>query len=743
MKLIKKLKSVYALFIISYLIVIMVFSGVLFVVNRLYKDAIQSTLTDFNEYVFQKVSDSVNDVFSNINALYSSFISNKTTDEFFSNINGNYMKKEPTYDIIQELKLYRKFSLNIDSLFVYLKETDSVLSYQGVIEGEYFYKMYFDTSQMSYDEWKNSYIMQSENKYVDMAYKENGKIYDANAYVFPIPNYKSKGTGVIISKKKYLVSNINDMEWGSFCDVFVFDGKKELTASVIQMPDEKDTDLSYDSLVSDINETHSTEIVVDNDKWYVVTRVQRDYLEKRMDMVEMLFFIIIVLGAIVLAFVLKALYKHNYQPMKKIFGLLNTSTQQESYSEIYTKVGNFVEQSRNLVTDNKKTKEKLKKVALSKFMRGVISKSELSYEKVEINGKYFAVLLFSINDIDELFGEVKELQSHERYYYLSFILNNVFQELFGELKMDFYMTDVENYIVGLVSMKELETVGEIKNVAQNGVDFVNKNFNISLSYSLSSVVDGIDAVPKAYDETLQLQLYRQFSKIDDSLSLEDVSFSKKGKYLFSFYREQNLIRYIKMADFKSASEMVVQIFEELRQSNAKSLRNWQYLVADILNTIVKIKDELSDEIFRTESETELYDELVSSKDIDSVKEKLLLHLKDVCESISAGFNEKKDSKRVFHNVLKIKKYVEENFTDMNMNVNQISRHFDLTPQYIAKIFKENESISLLDYINRRRIEYAQELNKNGGYTAKELSKMAGFNNDRTYYRVLKKYTDSN
>ena len=744
MKLIKKLKNVYAIFIISYLIIFMFFLGMLFVVNRIYKEAIQSTVIDFNDYVFQKVSDSVNDVFSNINALYFSFITDKTTDEFFENIDGDFMKKQTTYNMIEDIKAYRKFSLGIDSFFIYLKQTDTVLSHQGMIDGKSFYEMYFDTSRMSYEDWKNSYIITGENKYVDMHFKEIDGVNSFNAYVFTIPSYDDLGTGVIISNKQYLVSDISDMEWGAFCDVYIFDARKELIASVIQRTDEKAKDSpSYDELIREKDSTYSTEIVVDNDKWYVITHVQQDYLDKRTEVVEKLFLLIAILGAIVLAFVLRILYMHNYQPMKKIFDLLDTSTNKESYSEIYTKVGNFVEQSRKLVSDNEKTKDKLKKVALSKFLRGEIVYNQLSYEGIEINGKHFAVLLFSINDINELFSDVKEFQSHERYFYLSFILNNIFKELFEEIKMDFYLTDVENYVVAVIGMNEPETVENIKVVLQKGIDFINENFDITLSYSISSIVEGIGNIAKAYDDTIQLQYYRQFSNIDNSLSLDDVSFSKTGKYLFNLYKEQNLIRFIKMGDYDLASSMVLHIFDEMKENDIKSLRYWRYLVADILNAVIKIKDELSDENFGSGSEMELYDELINGKDINLMKEKLLNQIKIVCGDINDGLTDKKDKTRVLFNVIKIKKYVDENFTDVNMNVNQISHYFELTPQYVAKIFKKEEGVSLLDYINRRRIEYAQELDKKGGYTIKEISKMAGFNNERTYYRVFKKYTENN
>ena len=740
MKLIKKLKSVYTIWLISYLVIILFFSGVLFVVNRIYEDAISDTIAEFNNYVFQKVSDSVNDVYSNINALYTSFVANQNTDDFFKNVSGNYMKHKETYDLIDEFKNYKNFSINIDLFFLYLKESDRVLCNQGVIDGESFYQMYFDTSVMSYDEWKSEYISQRENMYVDMFFKDNNKTYKSNAYIFPIPHYENKGIGVILSKKEYLVSNINEMEWRAFCDIFVFDAYKEIIVSVV--PSDNIAKVSYDELLSEEkgNIVHNSEIVVNNDKWYVVTRIQHGVLEKRINVVKNLILFTVTLGGIILVFLVKYLLKRNYQPMNRIFGLLGTSTQQESYSEIYTKVDKFVEQNRNLIKDNEKKKEKLKKVAVSKFIRGDISQSELLRENITVNEKYFTVVLFDISDIDELFGEDKELQSYERYYYLSFILQNIFKEMFEDRNMEFYLTDVENYIVGLIGMDTPQEEATVKVVIQEGISFINEQFEISLSYVMSSVAEGIDTIPKAYDETLQLQFYRQFAKINDSLSQGDVSYAKAGKYLFGFYREQNLIRYIKTADYNAAATMTAEIFEELRYSGAKSLRYMQCLVADILNTVIKIKDELSDEEFGNENEIELYDELVQSKDIDFVKEKLLLHVKNVCESIKISLSEKPDKNRVQINIERIMKYVQENFTDVNMNVNQISNHFDLTPQYIAKIFREYAQTSLLDYINRLRIEYAQELSRSGEYTAKEISKMAGFSNERTYYRILKKYT---
>lgn len=112
----------------------------------------------------------------------------------------------------------------------------------------------------------------------------------------------------------------------------------------------------------------------------------------------------------------------------------------------------------------------------------------------------------------------------------------------------------------------------------------------------------------------------------------------------------------------------------------------------------------------------------------------------VCETTLK--NSKEHKGRVKFLVSHIEKYVTDNYTDSNLNINSVANYFNMNPDYISLSFKKEKGIPLLAFINNLRIEYAVKLINEGRYTKKEISRMVGFTSERSFYRILKQYEDS-
>lgn len=89
----------------------------------------------------------------------------------------------------------------------------------------------------------------------------------------------------------------------------------------------------------------------------------------------------------------------------------------------------------------------------------------------------------------------------------------------------------------------------------------------------------------------------------------------------------------------------------------------------------------------------------------------------------------------------IKAFVHEHFSDFNLSLSSISSSLGFTPSYLSRIFKEDTTIGLLEYINRVRVDHAKELLTNHSHTMDEVAALVGFTNVRTFSRVFSKYED--
>ena len=89
------------------------------------------------------------------------------------------------------------------------------------------------------------------------------------------------------------------------------------------------------------------------------------------------------------------------------------------------------------------------------------------------------------------------------------------------------------------------------------------------------------------------------------------------------------------------------------------------------------------------------------------------------------------------NLEKILLYIDENPT-LPLTIASLSEKFNLSPSWIAQSFKKTLGISPSQYINRKKITYAQSL-INTGTSPVEAAGACSYINYTTFYRQYKKY----
>ncbi|NLI56922.1 MAG: response regulator [Clostridium sp.] len=93
-------------------------------------------------------------------------------------------------------------------------------------------------------------------------------------------------------------------------------------------------------------------------------------------------------------------------------------------------------------------------------------------------------------------------------------------------------------------------------------------------------------------------------------------------------------------------------------------------------------------------------------------------------------------------VCKIKKYIEENYVQPDLNVASIAQIFGFNASYLSRLFKAETDINLIDYINECRMKKAIEYAKKGTLmyiTAKNV----GIPDPNYFGKCFKKYTNKN
>lgn len=733
-----KTKSLLVTWLFSYLSIILVLFLLMSIIIRVYEKALNDATDEFNNYVFGRVTSSVNEVLLNISNLHLTMVRNERLRNLLTEPIADYYLTQQTYDVIDDIKSYKQYMVNTDSLFVYLKDKDCVLSEQGILDSGTYFDIFFDKEKMSYEEWKTVLLNIQNSKYTNM-YCKNG--IESLAFIFPIPMDSSKSTGVILSNKQYLVKGIEKVEWKSLCDIFVYNTYGDLILSEKRSENDKDipkTLLELKKYNNSKNTVHISDISVNRDNWKVVTVVEKNIIIQKVLFLHYFVGSSIFVCILLLSFLVKLFIRHNYHPIKVIMELLDVKDRKNEYEVLYNNITEMLKKNRTLLISSKKKDEELKANTLLKLLKGNLERSELSKYGVSFIGEYFSVLIFEIDNISNLFKEDTKLQDSERKQDLKFMLCNVFEELFGDRDVKIYVTEIDGLIVAILNFKSKPDLKQIKNVAVRGVEFINGHFDISLSFSLSEINTGVDSAAKSYEQALETIRYKKFLYIEEPMSFDEIPIGRADSYIFNGHKEKSIINSIKLGKAENAKSVVKNIFDCLEKDKSLSLEYIHFVILDVLSTITKASSEAFPKNFFFATEAEIIKSINNGEPLGSIYSKIINYLDDKCCRINADIKKSRLQKRVEE----IKDYVNKNFTSPDINVTTISYHFDLAASYISKIFKENVGISLVDYINRLRMEKAHELINEGNYSISEISKIVGYSNERTFYRIFKKYNVS-
>ncbi|RLQ96629.1 response regulator [Falsibacillus albus] len=101
------------------------------------------------------------------------------------------------------------------------------------------------------------------------------------------------------------------------------------------------------------------------------------------------------------------------------------------------------------------------------------------------------------------------------------------------------------------------------------------------------------------------------------------------------------------------------------------------------------------------------------------------------------FLEQNSQKHESEIAYKVKKYIKDHFTKKDMSLDTLAEAFQLTPQYISKIFKEQCEISYIDFLTKCRIKHAKKLME-GQKSLKEIAYLVGYQDPNYFSRVFKR-----
>ncbi len=84
-------------------------------------------------------------------------------------------------------------------------------------------------------------------------------------------------------------------------------------------------------------------------------------------------------------------------------------------------------------------------------------------------------------------------------------------------------------------------------------------------------------------------------------------------------------------------------------------------------------------------------------------------------------------------------YIEQNYHKSDFTVKKVADYVKIDRTYLYRLFKEETGLSIIDYINSRKISRAETLLINDSISIKDVAEAVGFSDQMYFSRVFKKF----
>lgn len=662
----------------------------------------------------------------------------------------------------RELKIFKAGNEFIEGLYLYYRKTDTIWSPNVRIGLKNPNDKTKDYLGMEYSEARDFIrgVSSTSIKGVKRVNDRN-ETYRSIVYATPISDNSLEPTdiiAIIVINESELLNNIQKNPVVATSEMVIINSNGKIMAS--SRLDEMSLGVKYKELPNEKGMIHNSNEGEKNivsyissqlvDWKYVMVTPEKIFWEKAVyirNFTYISFLLCIVLAGIASFFLIRTNYSSVSSLIKTISEKLSIPVGKK-YNE-YEFIGDVLT---NTINENKEISGKLKQQnsiirdnLIIKLLKGRFDESIAIYESltaldVNFENERFAVMVFYLENIDEL-SQLPSPNSEDGLRLAEFIIRNVVEELINR-NNNCYMVEVDDILGCLVNFKSPQTENDLEclmSAASEAQEFINEKFQISFTVAISNVHDAINKIPRAYGECMEALEHRMVMGSGKIICYENVVGINNVTLGYSYYYpmlvEQQLINFIKIGDYNGAISIIDEVLKSNIKDGSRSIQLTKCVMFNLTATILKTMNDLS-EHYRSNilKDSNPAERLLGCETVNEMVEEISSILKIVCDYIQV---EKRKESNYFYE--KVREFIVNSYKDINLSVGAIGGYFDMTPAYVSKLFKEQTGESLLDYINKIRIEKAKGLLQHEKYTIQEVAEMVGYNDVKTFTRYFKRY----
>jgi two-component system response regulator YesN len=271
---------------------------------------------------------------------------------------------------------------------------------------------------------------------------------------------------------------------------------------------------------------------------------------------------------------------------------------------------------------------------------------------------------------------------------------------------------------------------ESRKLAEEMLSLIKRVFKLYCSCGLSQKGFSIDNIRTAYEQASSVAARLLAAGMEKVGCFgEDIGMDNKDELM------RQMLDILYSPDDKPFSRKIGLIFSRLRGETLVDLPFLNEICANMIAQLMK-ESMLNREAlgYLYDMQGQIFSRLASFTNINQFEKYILRIVNDV-ESISR-INCRDD-------ILKAKRYIQENLSDPGLTIERVARHVNLSKNYFSYLFKKNTGQTFVEFLTGLRVEQAARLYSTSKYKIYQIAEMVGYTDWRYFTKVFKKYMGRN
>lgn len=364
-------------------------------------------------------------------------------------------------------------------------------------------------------------------------------------------------------------------------------------------------------------------------------------------------------------------------------------------------------------------------------------KGKFDFLKLKIQTENFVVMTV---EVDDCYTITKEMDIEDRHL-MTFSIKNITEEVVSEYNNAEVFEINEYKIVVLANFHSNEPEGyeinKLLEVCNKTRYYIGKYLDITVSIGIGRFYKQPGHISSSFKESKRALEYKLFLGKDQTIHINDVEPEDRSetKIEYPFDKESNVVSTLRIGDVKGVEKSTDDFFGAIAEYSNASPQEIKRTCMRFLYTMSHILLELNIEVNQITSGNIVFESEISR--CDTVEE-IKSWVKELLRNAASQIFELKNNRNVEF-VKKAMEYINKNYFK-NLTVQDVAENIYLTPNYLSNIFKQETGKTVLEYITKTKIQFAQEFLKDPDLKTSEVAEMVGYKDPKYFSQLFKKYT---